>query len=85
MTEFKEFKIADLFTKRTVKGFSKVKEKVIYTKDGYHVFGQNIKYQFPQKVLLDSKFLFEVNPNKPIIGYASSTGSVGMTRFVKLS
>lgn len=78
MTEFKEFKIADLFTKRTVKGFSKVKEKVIYTKDGYHVFGQNIKYQFPQKVLLDSKFLFEVNPNKPIIGYASSTGSVGM-------
>lgn len=78
MVEFKEFKIADLFTKRTVKGFSKVKEKFRYTKDGYHVFGQNIKYQFPQKVLLDSKFLFEVNPNKPIIGYASSTGSVGM-------
>ena len=78
MIEFKEFKIADLFTKKTVKGFSKVKEKVVYTKDGYHVFGQNIKYQFPQKVLLDSKFLFEVNPNKPIIGYASSTGSVGM-------
>ncbi|QLL67583.1 hypothetical protein GTO82_01290 [Lactobacillus johnsonii] len=78
MIEFKDFTISELFTKMTVKGFSKVTEKMTYSEEGYHVFGQNIKYQYSQKVLLPPKYLFKVDTKKPIFAYASSTGSVGM-------
>ena len=75
---WQEFKIGDLFDKKTIKGFSKKYENLEVVKKGYHVFGQNIKYQYPQKVLLDEKFLFKVEKDKPILAYTSSVGEIGM-------
>ena len=40
------------------------------------MFGQNIKYQYPQKILLDPKYLQEVDPEYPILWYTSSVGEI---------
>lgn len=78
MNEVASFKVNQLFIKKTVKGYTKKDEKLTSVENGYHIFGQNIKYQYPQKVLLDKKYLFKVNPSCPILAYASSTGSIGI-------
>lgn len=78
MIELASFKINQLFSKKTVKGYPKKDENLTSVEDGYHIFGQNIKYQYPQKVLLDKKYLFKVTPSYPILAYASSTGSLGI-------
>lgn len=78
MNEVASFKVNQLFIKKTVKGYTKKDEKLTPVENGYHIFGQNIKYQYPQKVLLDKKYLFKVNPSCPILAYASSTGSIGI-------
>ena len=46
--------------------------------NGYHVYGQNIDYQYPQKVINDSKYLTVVEKGKPIIAYTSSTAQIGI-------
>lgn len=63
-----------------MKGFPKSEENLIENKNGYHVFGQNIKYQYPQKVLLNSKYLHYVDPKKPILAYTSSAGEIGIIK-----
>lgn len=78
MYQLKQFKIEELFNKKTVKGYPKKDENLEHNNNGYHIFGQNIKYQYPQKVLLNKKYLFEVDPLHPILAYASSTGSIGI-------
>ena len=42
------------------------------------MFGQNIKYQYPQKIILDSKYLQIVDPQFPIMAYTSSVGEIGI-------
>ena len=76
--EWGEFKVGDLFEKRTMKGFPKKDERLTENKDGYHIFGQNIKYQHPQKVLMDKKYLHWVDEERPILAYTSSVAEVGM-------
>lgn len=78
MPEFKEFRVGDLFEKKTIKGVPKNQENFAPRKDGYHIFGQNIKYQYPFKVVLDEKYLHTVEPEHPILGYTSSVGEIGM-------
>ena len=41
----KTFSIKDIFIKKTVKGVPKLQENLTENQGGYHVFGQNIKYQ----------------------------------------
>lgn len=74
----KTFSIKDIFIKKTVKGVPKLEENLTENQDGYHVFGQNIKYQYPQKVLMDEKYLQVVEPNRPILAYTSSVGEIGI-------
>ena len=74
----KEFKISDLFYKKTMKGYPKVDENLEENPNGYYVYGQNIQRQHPQKVLLDSKYLHIVNEDNPILAYTSSVGEIGM-------
>lgn len=76
--EWKEIPVGDLFNKRTMKGFPKRDENLSENKKGYHIFGQNIKYQYPQKVLLDEKYLHKVDSKKPILAYTSSASEIGM-------
>ena len=78
MVKYKKFKIGDLFEKKTVKGYPKKEENLTPNKNGFHTFGQNIKYQHPQKILMDSKYRFTVDKDKPILAYTSSTGSIGL-------
>ncbi|PTK29058.1 hypothetical protein BUZ51_12355 [Staphylococcus hominis] len=68
----------ELFEKRTMKGFPKKDENLVENSEGYHVFGQNIKYQYEQKVLLDEKYLHRVDPKKPILAYTSSAAEIGI-------
>lgn len=76
--EWREVQVGDLFTKKTMKGFPKRDENLLENIDGYHIFGQNIKYQYPQKVLLDEKYLHRIEPEKPILAYTSSASEIGM-------
>ncbi|WRC88360.1 restriction endonuclease subunit S [Helicobacter pylori] len=75
-----EFKLGDLFEKRTMRGYPKKDENLTENKNGYHIFGQNIKHQYPQKVLLDEKYLHRISPKKPILAYASSVGEIGLIK-----
>lgn len=73
-----EYRLGDLFHKKTIKGIPKSEENLIENPKGYHVFGQNIYYQYPQRVLNDNKYLTQVEPGKPIIAYTSSTAQIGI-------
>ena len=75
-----EFRLGDLFTKRTIKGVPKNKENLTPNKNGFHMFGQNIKYQYPQRILLDKKYLQSVDYQHPILGYTSSVGEIGIIK-----
>ncbi|MGL2798317.1 restriction endonuclease subunit S [Helicobacter pylori] len=75
-----EFRLGDLFEKRTMRGYPKKDENLTENKNGYHIFGQNIKHQYPQKVLLDEKYLHRMSPKKPILAYASSVGEIGLIK-----
>ncbi len=44
------------------------------------MFGQNIKYQYPQGILLDKKYLQSVDYQHPILGYTSSVGEIGIIK-----
>ena len=72
---YEEFRVGDLFDKRTIKGVPKSDENLNFNNNGYHIFGQNIQYQYPQKILLDKKYLQILD--KPIIAYTSSTAQIG--------
>ncbi len=76
--DFKDYILSDLFTKKTVKGVPKSEENLTENKSGFLMYGQNIKPQYPQKILLDEKYLQKVEPNQPILGYTSSVGEIGM-------
>lgn len=76
--DWREYEIGELFTKRTMKGFPKKAENLEENNKGFHIFGQNIKYQYPQRVLIDEKYLHNVDENKPILAYTSSTGELGI-------
>ncbi len=78
--EWGEYSLRDLFHKKTVKGVPKSEEDLTPIKDGYHVFGQNIKYQYPQKVKMADKYLQTVDENSPILAYTSSVGEVGIIK-----
>ena len=78
MSEWGEFKLSDLFTKRTMKGYPKKAEVYDENENGYHIYGQNIGWQYPYKVLMDEQYLHKVEPNKPILAYASSVGEIGL-------
>lgn len=67
-----------MFDKKTIKGIPKSEENLEENVNGYHVFGQNISYQYPQKVINDSKYLTVLEKNKPIIAYTSSTAQIGI-------
>ena len=73
---WREFKIGELFEKKTIKGVPKQAENLTLNPNGYHMFGQNIKYQHPQKILLDEKYLCRIE--KPILAYTSSVGEIGI-------
>lgn len=75
-----EFRLGDLFTKRTIKGVPKNKENLTPNRNGFHMFGQNIKYQYPQRILLDKKYLQSVDYQHPILGYTSSVGEIGIIK-----
>ncbi|EMG83205.1 restriction endonuclease subunit S [Helicobacter pylori] len=75
-----EFKLGDLFEKRTMRGYPKKDENLTENENGYHIFGQNIKHQYQQKVLLDEKYLHRISPKKPILAYASSVGEIGLIK-----
>lgn len=69
-----------MFEKRTIRGVPKNEENLEENSKGYHIFGQNIKYQYPQKILVNSKYLTQVEENKPILAYTSSTCQIGMIK-----
>ena len=73
---WKKFRIGSLFEKKTVRGYPKKLEDLTPVSNGYHTFGQNIHYQHEQRILMPERYLFNVD--RPILAYASSTGSVGM-------
>lgn len=72
------FRVGDLFEKKTMKGYPKLKENLEPNEAGYHVYGQNIMWQHPQKVVMDKMYLHKVNPEHPILAYTSSVGEIGM-------
>ncbi|MGX2984208.1 restriction endonuclease subunit S [Helicobacter sp. 23-1048] len=74
--KWEEFRIGELFDKKTIKGYPKRDENLTPNPSGYHIFGQNIKYQYPQKVLLNEKYLCRLE--KPILAYTSSVAEIGM-------
>lgn len=67
-----------MFEKKTIKGIPKSQENLVENSKGYHVFGQNIYYQYSQRVLNDNKYLTEIEAGKPIIAYTSSTAQIGI-------
>lgn len=73
-----EFRLSDLFTKKTMKGYPKKAESYEEVENGYHIYGQNIGWQYPYKVLMDEQYLHIVEPDKPILAYASSVGEIGL-------
>ena len=78
VSKWGEFKLEDLFIKRTMKGYPKKVESYDEVENGYHIFGQNIGYQYSYKVLMDEQYLHVVEPNKPILAYTSSVGEIGL-------
>lgn len=74
----KPFVLWNLFEKKTIKGVPKKEENLDENPNGYHIFGQNIKYQYAHRVLMDEKYLQVVEPDKPILAYTSSVGEIGM-------
>lgn len=78
VSEWGEFKLSDLFTKKTMKGYPKKAESYEEVENGYHIYGQNIGWQYPYKVLMDEQYLHKIEPNKPILAYASSVGEIGL-------
>ena len=44
------------------------------------MFGQNILYQYPQKILLDEKYLQTIDEKYPILAYTSSVGEIGIIK-----
>lgn len=77
-TNWKDFYLKDLFIKKTIKGYPQARKDCIPDENGYYVYGQNIKRQINEKVLLDNKYLCKVDPNHPILAYSSSVGEIGM-------
>lgn len=73
-----EFKLSNLFTKKTMKGYPKKAESYDEVENGYHIYGQNIGWQYPYKVLMDEQYLHKVEPDKPILAYTSSVGEIGL-------
>lgn len=69
-----------MFEKNTIKGVPKNEEDLTPVKDGYHMFGQNIRYQYPQKIKLDNKYLQRVEKNHLILAYTSSVGEIGIIK-----
>lgn len=67
-----------MFDKKTIKGIPKSEENLEENVNGFHIYGQNISYQYPQKVINDSKYLTVLEKNKPIIAYTSSTAQIGI-------
>ena len=51
--KYAEFTVGDLFIKKTVKGYPKSKENLTPVKNGYYVYGQNIKHQYNFKILMN--------------------------------
>ena len=45
--------------------------------DGHPVYGQNIKWQYPYKVILPDCFLYRLDKGA-ILAYASSVGEIGL-------
>ena len=74
----KKFTLDELFEKKTMKWYPKSAENLIENKDWYHIFWQNIKYQYPQKVLLDESYLHKINKDEPILAYTSSVWEIWM-------
>ena len=70
----------NLFTKKTIRGVPKNKEDLTPVTNGYHMFGQNILYQYPQKIFLDDKYLQTVDERYPILAYTSSVGEIGIIK-----
>ncbi|MCQ2960650.1 MAG: restriction endonuclease subunit S, partial [Bacteroidales bacterium] len=75
---WKEWRIGDLFEKKTIKGCPKSKENLNINDSGYYMYGQNIKRQYPYKILLDDIYLQKVSEQYPILAYTSSVGEIGM-------
>ena len=69
-----------MFDKKTIKGVPKNEENLTPNKDGYHMFGQNIKYQYSQKIKLDNKYLQEVDSKYPILAYTSSVWEIWLIK-----
>lgn len=78
LKEARMFRVGNLFEKKTMKGYPKVKENLDTNETGYHVYGQNIMWQYPQKVVIDEMYLHKVNSEHPILAYTSSVGEIGM-------
>lgn len=74
----KSFTLDELFEKKTMKWYPKSAKNLIENKDWYHIFWQNIKYQYPQKVLLDESYLHKINKDEPILAYTSSVWEIWM-------
>lgn len=74
----REFRLDWLFTKKTMKGYPKVKKNLEENPNGYYVYGQNIQRQHPQKILMDEIYLHRVDPEHPILAYISSVGEIGL-------
>lgn len=51
------FYLYELFDKKTIKGVPKYDENLTEDPSGDHIYGQNIKYQYPQKIKLNNKYL----------------------------
>lgn len=58
--------------------YPKSEEDLAENEKWYHIFRQSIKYQYPQRVLLDKKFLRKISEEKPILAYTSSVGEIWM-------
>ena len=78
VSEWGEFKLSNLFTKKTMKGYPKKAESYEEVENGYHIYGQNIGWQYPYKVLMDEQYLHKVESDKPILAYTSSVGEIGL-------
>jgi len=76
--KWREFRIGDLFEKKTIKGCPKSKENLQQNPNGYFMYGQNIKRQYEHTILLDDIYLQVIDSNYPILAYASSVGEIGM-------
>ena len=76
--DYREFRLIDLFDKKTIRGCPKSEENLTENKNGYYMYGQNICRQYDFKILLDEKYLQKVEELHPILAYTSSVGEIGM-------